>query len=124
MNGQTSQARTDALMRLWLTTASNEYAEVDTKAENASSINELSEVERRQLNGFMVSWFGFLQNSFYQQKIGLLDTDQVGYLVKLPYFRRGYVQEFWQMHKAFGTYPDDFVAHVDSVIAQHNAEVS
>ena len=69
----------------------------------------------------MVSWFGFLQNCFYQQKIGLLDDEQVGYLNKLPYFRRGYVREFWRMHKAFGTYPDDFVAHVDSVVAEHDA---
>ena len=122
MNGQASQARTDALMRLWLTTASSDYARVDTKAEEASCIADLAEVDRRQLNGFMVSWFGFLQNSFYQKKIGLLDIEQVGYLNKLPYFRRTYVQEFWQLHKSFGTYPEDFVAHVDSLIAKHNAE--
>ncbi len=122
MKGQASQARTEALMSLWLTTTNREFADVDAKAIDAPTINDLSEVDRRQLNGFMMAWFGFLQNSFYQQKIGLLEDEQVGFLNRLPYFRQQHVREFWQQHKSFGTYPDDFVAHVDAVITQHDSE--
>jgi len=122
IKGQASQARTDALANLWLTTAKSDFASVDTKAFEAGSINELAEPDRRQLNGFMMAWFGFLQNSFYQRKIGLLDEEQIGFLNELPYFRQSHVREFWDQHKSFGTYPEDFVAHVDSVIAKHDAE--
>ncbi len=119
MKGQASQERTEALMNLWLTTTDRDFATVDARAVDLTTINDLSEVERRQLNGFMMAWFGFLQNSFYQKKIGLLDEEQVGFLNELPYFRQQHVREYWQQHKSFGTYPKDFVTHVDAVIAKH-----
>ena len=68
MNGQASQARTDALMRLWLTTSSSDYARVDAEAEEASSIADLSEIERRQLNGFMSVGLVFSRIAFTNRK--------------------------------------------------------
>ena len=120
MKGAASQARADSQMNLWLTSTNSDFAEMQNKVMFTSET--LTGTDLIQQNGFMVSWLGFLQNTFYQRKLGLLDEDQVGFLNTLPAFRIGHIRQYWEQVRFSGAYPADFVSHIDSVLTKQDNE--
>ena len=120
MKGAASQARADSLMNLWLTTTKSDIGELQHKVFTTSET--LTAIDSIRYNGFMVSWLGFLQNTFYQRKLGLLDEDQIGFLNTLPALRIGRIRQYWEQVRFSGAYPADFVSHIDSVLTKQDNE--
>ncbi len=120
LRGQAAQSRTDASMNLWKVRFDSAFREAELKS--TTQLEGLSPGEVYLLDNFFVPWMEYVQNLFYQRKLGLLDADQSTWIDTMPLLRHMFYRTTWQGHKEFGAYPADFVAHIDNIIAKQDAD--
>ena len=120
LRGQAAQSRTDATINLWKVRFDPAFREAELKS--ATQLEELSPAEALLLETFFVPWIEYTQNLFYQSKLGLLDSDQSTWLDTMPLLRNTVYRTAWQDFRESRAYPADFVAHVDNIIAEQDAD--
>ena len=120
LRGQAAQSRTDATINLYRLRFDSAFREAELKG--ATQLEELSPGEVLLLRNFFVPWIEYIQNIFYQRKLGLLDADQSTWLDTMPLMRKEAYRAIWQGFREFGPYPADFVAHIDNIIAKQDAD--
>ena len=116
MQAAAGQARADSMIELWKVRFEPGFMRAESKAsENPES---LTEEEVAMLINFMAMFFTFMQNNYYQRKAGTLAEDQEGALDSMPLVaNNAFYRERWEKAKVAGVFSEEFVNHVDKVLA-------
>lgn len=120
IKGSTSQARASAFNQLWSMKLQPGFSDVEMRALNDPG--SLTEEDRYVLAHFLIMFMNFYQDSFYQRKIGTLDSEQAGALDSFPMLKAVPIyMELWKVLRV-GTFSDEFIEHVDSVLEQMDSD--
>jgi hypothetical protein len=125
IKGSAAQARTDSVINLWsarLVAPGFGDAWMAVRTDPGS----LTDGQKAQVEFALIAQVQHLQNMFYQRKLGLLDHDQSLLLESMRTLTgTEYGRNWWREYRTWGSLPCDFVAHVDAMVARHEAgEVS
>jgi hypothetical protein len=117
MSAAGAQARSDALRDLMKERMSEPYLEAHIKSLNNPT--DLTEKERFVLGNWLYMFLSFMENSFYQRAVGMLDETQKGALDSMPLVTGSDLHiEMWENYKQAGLFSETFLQHVDRLIRE------
>lgn len=110
-----AQARADALRDLWKLKSEPSY--LDAYMKNLEDPSSLSQKEKHILENWLYMFLSFMENNYYQRKVGMLEDSQSGALDSMPMLTENDLhREMWEDFKKLDLFSIDFRQHVESLI--------